>query len=395
MKDLTNLKTFIIDSEDPEEIDDAVSLELAENNVKYIWIHISYPCNLFKYESAEDKKASDNCSSLYLIDKYIPMLSKDVIEAANLKQNKLSETISACIELKEDGSIKEYEIVEAIIKPNYEITYEDTDEILDLEPNEEFELIVLNSLLKKSNNYRKSKGALMFETPYSKISFENKKVSIERIYKNEAHKLITEAMVLMGYVISDFLKNRNIPAPYRSQKINCDANNILERNSNSLIKYSILKQYIGKSYISIIPGKHETLGLDSYVQATSPLRRYLDLIVQRQLYLIFNNQKTLTEDIINLIIQKEKSKQIGINNIIKENKLFYLRKFFNTNNDSLHKIIFIRWLNHKNNIALVYFPELYLETLINLYISIDTYPNKIYKVKYNKNENSKLLEFIN
>ena len=395
MKDLTNLKTFIIDSEDPEEIDDAVSLELAENNVKYIWIHISYPCKLFKYESYEDNKASDNCSSLYLIDKYIPMLSKDVIEAANLKQNKLSETISACIELKEDGSIKEYEIVEAIIKPNYEITYEDTDEILDLEPNEEFELIVLNSLLKKSNNYRKSKGALMFETPYSKISFENKKVSIEKIYKTEAHKLITEAMVLMGYVISDFLKNRNIPAPYRSQKINCDANNILERNSNSLIKYSILKQYIGKSYISIIPGKHETLGLDSYVQATSPLRRYLDLIVQRQLYLIFNNQKTLTEDIINLIIQKEKSKQIGINNIIKENKLFYLRKFFNTNNDSLHKIIFIRWLNHKNNIALVYFPELYLETLINLYISIDTYPNKIYKVKYNKNENSKLLEFIN
>ena len=395
MKDLTNLKTFIIDSEDPEEIDDAVSLELAENNVKYIWIHISYPCKLFKYESSEDNKASDNCSSLYLIDKYIPMLSKDVIEAANLKQNKLSETISACIELKEDGSIKEYEIVEAIIKPNYEITYEDTDEILDLEPNEEFELIILNRLLKKSSNYRKSKGALMFETPYSKISFENKKVSIEKIYKTEAHKLITEAMVLMGYVISDFLKNRNIPAPYRSQKINCDANNILERNSNSLIKYSILKQYIGKSYISIIPGKHETLGLDSYVQATSPLRRYLDLIVQRQLYLIFNNQKTLTEDIINLIIQKEKSKQIGNNNIIKENKLFYLRKFFNTNNDSLHKIIFIRWLNHKNNIALVYFPELYLETLINLYISIDTYPNKIYKVKYNKNENSKLLEFIN
>ena len=395
MKDLTNLKTFIIDSEDPEEIDDAVSLELAENNVKYIWIHISYPCKLFKYESSEDNKASDNCSSLYLIDKYIPMLSKDVIEAANLKQNKLSETISACIELKEDGSIKEYEIVEAIIKPNYEITYEDTDEILDLEPNEEFELIVLNSLLKKSNNYRKSKGALMFETPYSKISFENKKVSIEKIYKTEAHKLITEAMVLMGYVISDFLKNRNIPAPYRSQKINCDANNILERNSNSLIKYSILKQYIGKSYISIIPGKHETLGLDSYVQATSPLRRYLDLIVQRQLYLIFNNQKTLTEDVINLIIQKEKSKQIGNNNIIKENKLFYLRKFFNTNNDSLHKIIFIRWLNYKSNIALVYFPELYLETLINLYISIDTYTNKIYKVKYNKNENSKLLEFIN
>ena len=62
--------------------------------------------------------------------------------------------------------------------------------------------------------------------------------------------------------------------------------------------------------------------------------------------------------------------------------------------NSLHKIIFIRWVNHKKNIALVFFQELYLETLIILYISIDIYPNKLYKVKYNKNENTNLLEFI-
>ncbi len=395
MKDLTNLKTFIIDSSNPEEIDDAISLELYKNDVKYIWVHISYPCRIFNYESIEDKKARHNCTSLYLIDKFIPMLSKEIIEKANLKQNKLSETISACIQLEDNGSIKGYELTEAIIKPNYEITYEDANEILDLEPKEEYELIVLNNLLKKSFNYRKLKGALMFDVPYSKISCKNEKVFIEKVYKTEAHQLVSEAMILMGFVISDFLKNRNIVAPHRSQKINCDANDILERNSNSLIKYSVLKQYIGKSYISIKPGKHETLGLDSYIQATSPLRRYLDLIVQRQLYLFFNNKKTLGEDTINLIIENIKLKQIEINHIIKENKLFYLRKYFNINNKYLHKIIFIRWVNYKKNIALVFFPELYLETLINLYISIDTYTNKIYKVKYSHNEDSNLLEFIN
>ena len=116
MKDLTNLKTFIIDSENPNEIDDAVSLEIGENNVKYIWVHISYPCKLFEYDSDEDIKARGNCSSIYLIDKYIPMLSKEIIDKANLKQNKLSETISACIEINENGSIKGYELTEAIIK---------------------------------------------------------------------------------------------------------------------------------------------------------------------------------------------------------------------------------------------------------------------------------------
>ena len=395
MKDLTNLKTFIIDSDNPEEIDDAVSLELGVNNRNFIWIHISYPCKLFNHDSDEDKKARNNCSSLYLIDKYIPMLSNQVIEIANLKQNKSSETISARVELNENGSIKEYEITEAIIKPNYQITYEETNEIIDLEPKEEHELIVLNNLLKKSFDYRKSKGALIFDSPNTKITEDNNLISIEKVYKTDAHQLISEAMILMGFVISDYLKNKNIPAPYRSQKLNCNPYEILERNSNSLIKYSILKQYIGKSYISLKPGRHETLGLETYIQATSPLRRYLDLIVQRQLYLTFNNQNPLSEDSINLIIENIKLKQNELNNIIKENKLRYLRLFFNNDINKLHKIIFIRWVNLKKNIALVYFPDLNLETLINLYISIDTYTNKIYKVKYNLNDNSNLLEFIN
>ncbi len=395
MRDLTDLKTFIIDSENPEEIDDAVSLEFGENNRNFIWVHISYPCKIFNYGSDEDKKARNNCSSVYLIDKHIPMLSNSIIEKANLKQNKLSETISARIELNENGSIKEYELTEAIIKPNYQITYEETSEIIDLEPNEEYELIVLNNLLKKSTNYRKSKGALIFDSPYSKIISEDNVISIEKIYKTDAHQLVSEAMILMGFVISDFLNNCKIPAPFRLQKINCKPNEILQKNSNSLIKYSILKQYIGKSYISIKPGKHETLGLETYVQATSPLRRYLDLIVQRQLYLKFNNQDVLSEDCINLIIENIKLKQLELNNIIKENRLKYLKIYFNNNNNKFHKLIFIRWVNFKKNIALVYFPELYLETLISLYISIDTYTNKLYKVKYSLNENSNLLEFIN
>ena len=395
MKDLTDLKTFIIDSENPHEVDDAISIELGQNNRNYIWIHISNPCRLFKYESDEDKKARNNCSSLYLVDKYIPMLSEEIIEIANLKQNKVSATISACIELDDKGSIKNYEITEALIKPNYEITYEDTNEILDLEPKEEYELILLNNLLKKSFNHRKSKGALSFDIPYSKILFKDNNISIEKVFKTEAHQLVSEAMILMGCVISDYLNNRNIPVPFRVQKINCDAKDILERNSNSLIKYSILKQYIGKSYLSLKANRHETLALNSYVQATSPLRRYLDLIVQRQLYLSLNNKKTLSEDLINQTIEDMKLKQHELNNIIKENRLLFLRRFFDLNNNKYHRIIFIRWVNNKKNIALVYFPDLYLETLINLYISIDTYINKAYKVKYNKNENSNLLEFIN
>ena len=394
MKDLTNLKTFIIDSKNPIEIDDAISLEI-DNNIKNIWIHVSYPSKLFKYNSEIDRIAKKRSSSLYLIDKCISMLPENIIEQSNLKKNKLSETLSACIELNEDGSIKRYKILETLIKPNYELTYEDTNEILELEPKEEYELILLNKLLKKSFNYRKKKGAITFNNTYSKILYKNKSIELETVEITQAHKLVSEAMILMGNVTSNYLINNKIPAPYRSQKINCDYKNILERNLNSPVKYIILKQFIGKSTISIRHDIHETLGLNSYVQSTSPLRRYLDLIVQRQIQLSINKKETLSEEIIIKEIELSNMKNKENNNIIKENKMFFLKLYFNNKNNNLYRIIFIRWINNKKNIALVFFTDYNLEILIKLYISVDTFPNKIYKIKYNHNQNSNLLEFIN
>ena len=93
MRDLTNLKTFIIDSKDPKEVDDAFSLELIEGNKKKLWIHISNPCKLFLTDSQIDNDARSKSSSLYLIDQYVPMLPLEIIEKANLKQNKLSDTM--------------------------------------------------------------------------------------------------------------------------------------------------------------------------------------------------------------------------------------------------------------------------------------------------------------
>ena len=131
MRDLTNLKTFIIDSEEPKEVDDAFSLELIEGNLKKLWIHISNPCKLFLLDSEIDIYARSRNSSLYLINQYVPMLPNKIIEKANLKQNKLSDTISASIIFNENGSINRYEILEAKIKPKYQLTYEDAEEIIE------------------------------------------------------------------------------------------------------------------------------------------------------------------------------------------------------------------------------------------------------------------------
>ena len=393
MKDLTNLKTYIIDSDDPHEVDDAVSLEIKEGNKKNLWIHISNPCKLFLHDSNVDLDARKRNSSLYLVDQYVPMLPKDILEKANLAQNKISETISAAIEFNDDGSINNYEIIEAIIKPKYQLTYEDANEILELEPKEEIELIEIKNLLEKSISYRKKQGGIIFESPNSKIKLNKNKIILIKLEKTISQIMVAEAMILMGYVTSLFIKKYNLAAAFRIQKINCKPSELLNRYKDSEIKYIILKQYMGRSYITTKPGKHESLGLEMYVQCTSPLRRYLDLIIQRQVYNKINNYEFLSFNSISEIIDYSKNRQVENNNILKNDKLKHLSLFFMNENKPFYKIIFVKWINHKRNIALVYFEEYSLEILITLFVSIEIYSNKVYKVKYSINDNN-LLEFI-
>ena len=393
MRDLTNLKTFIIDSNDPKEVDDAFSFELIEGNIKKLWIHISNPCKLFLTDSEIDIEARRKSSSLYLINQYIPMLPTEIINEANLNQNKISDTISASIIFNEDGSINKYEIVEAKIKPKYQLIYEDAEEIIELAPKEEIEIIEIKNLILKSIKYRETQGAIIFDTPGYKINIINDKVEINNVEKSISQQVVSELMILMGYVTSLYLFDNNIATPYRTHKINCNAKEILERYKDSEIKYSILKQYMGRSYITTKANKHESLGLSKYTQCTSPLRRYLDLIVQRQVFNNINNFELLNQNKINEIIEFTKAKQSENNNIYKNDKLNYLNIFFANDNKTSHKIIFIKWINNKKSIALVYFPEYSLELLIVLFISIETYTNKTYKVKYNISQNN-LLEFI-
>jgi len=334
LKDLTNLKTYIIDSDDPHEVDDAISFQIKEGNIKILWIHISNPCKLFLHDSNVDLDARRRNSSLYLIDQYVPMLPEDILEKANLAQNKVSETISASIEFNDDGSINKYEITEAIIKPKYQLTYEDANEILEIEPKEEIELIEIKKLLEKSITFRKKQGAIIFESPNSIIKLYKDKVVLNKIEKTISQIIVAESMILMGYVTSLFINKYNLAAPFRVQKLNCNPSEILNRYNDSQIKYIILKQYMGRSYITTKPGIHESLGLRMYVLCTSPLRRYLDLIIQRQVYNKIKNYESLSINSVSKIIDYSKNRQSENNNIFKDDKFKYLTLFFNNEKKS-------------------------------------------------------------
>ena len=106
------------------------------------------------------------------------------------------------------------------------------------------------------------------------------------------------------------------------------------------------------------------------------MRRYLDLIIQRQVYNKINNYELLSINSVSNIIEYSKNRLTENNNIIKNDKFKYLTLFFKNQKKAFYKIIFVKWINHKKNIALVYFPDYSLEIIITLFVSIEINSNK-------------------
>ena len=92
-----------------------------------------------------------------------------------------------------------------IIKPKYQLTYEDANEILEIEPKEEIELIEIKNLLEKSITFRKKQGAIIFESPNSKIKLYKDKIILTKLEKTISQIIVAESMILMGYVTSLFI----------------------------------------------------------------------------------------------------------------------------------------------------------------------------------------------
>ena len=158
---------------------------------KKLWIHISNPCKLFLIDSEIDIEARRKGSSLYLIDRNTFQCYRLKLLKRHLNQNKLSDTISASIIFNDNGSINKYEIVEAKIRPKYQLTYEDADEIIDLEPKEELEIVEIKKLLIKSLNYRKTQGAITFDMPSYKITINKGNVEINNIHKGISQTIVS------------------------------------------------------------------------------------------------------------------------------------------------------------------------------------------------------------
>ncbi len=394
VKDLTHLKTYTIDDSKTVEIDDAISLEQVSGQNK-LWIHIASPASYIEYQSGIDEQARKLVSTVYLSSNTYYMLPEALINNVfSLSDKEKRESLSLGIILNEDGSISSTEIVQSLIQVDYRLDFTEADELIDYAPKEEIDLSLISTILESRKSWRKNLGSIEILESYGKIVVEDKIPNIKIIDPTLSRQLISEAMILYGDIISNFTKLNKIPVPYRvqerSDKVSKDNNQI---SDNKILYNFLLKKTMGKTYYSINPMQHDSLALTSYLHATSPIRRYADLLVHYQLNRFLNNKVLISKDDVQQIIHEINNQ--GRQNIMRfrEDQKYWLGKWFENNTFNEYSVILLNWINRYKNICLLYFVDYNFSTISNLYSKLNINIGDNFNVKNTNHDNNDMNYF--
>lgn len=315
--DLRKLECFTIDPSTAKDFDDALSLKKDPKGHYHLGVHIADVSHYVKIDSSIDKEAKKRCNSTYFPGYCLPMLPPNLSEnLCSLKEKVNRLTVSVLMEFDKDGNLLEYEIVRTTIRSARRFTYQDAKKIIDgVSRNKHSQTLLLMvqlcNLLKKK---RYERGCIEFTLPETRISVDAQGApqGVELIEYDISHQLVEEFMIKANEVIATHLTKQGKRSTYRIHE---------EPKEESLKDFSIIagaygfylsenpsakelqdlfddakqspfRQHLATSYIrsmklasySQINIGHYGLSLDHYCHFTSPIRRYADLTIHRQLF---------------------------------------------------------------------------------------------------------------
>ncbi len=323
-RDFRKILTFTIDPFDAKDFDDAISFRKLENYNYEIGIHIADVTHFLKENTKMDEEAIYRETSVYLVDRTIPMLPEVLSnDLCSLIEGGDRLVMSAVFEMNENAEIKNEWYGRGIIHSDKRFTYEEVQEILENGGLYEKELQKLNKIAKSLEEEKEKNGALIIETEEVKFKLDEKGVPIDVFVKErkDAHKMIEELMLLANRKISKFIydeekKNNqpNIsiyrvhdkPDPDKMHELDLFIRSIGEKvrfidglipsiELNKLLKklkkekreeeIDLLSIHISRSMQKAIYSTenvgHYGLAFPFYSHFTSPIRRYPDIILHR------------------------------------------------------------------------------------------------------------------
>ncbi len=333
--DFRDITTFTIDPEDAKDFDDALSFRKLDNGNYEIGVHIADVTHYIRPNSELEKEAYFRATSVYLVDRTIPMLPEKLSNGlCSLRPNEDKLTFAAVFEMDDKAKIKKEWFGRTIIHSNRRFTYEEAQQGLETQSGDfAEELIILNSLAKKLRKERFGKGAVNFETTEVKFKLDptGKPLAVIPKIRKDAHKLIEEFMLLANKQVATFVYNykkgkdkntfvyriHDFPDPEKvkdfsvfarkfGHNMNVDEQSI-SQSLNKLMEeiegkpeQNILEQLairtMAKAKYSTDTKGHFGLAFDHYSHFTSPIRRYPDMMVHRLLQHYLDEGKPVSKN---------------------------------------------------------------------------------------------------
>jgi exoribonuclease-2 len=266
-RDLSALTAFAIDDEDNQDPDDAVSLD-----GERIWVHVADVAALVSPDSAMDLEARDRGANLYLPDRVVPMLPQAITDQLGLGLQARSPALSIGFELNDEAVPAAVEIQPSWLSVE-RISYTAAEKRLQ-EP-------LFAALLEKSQRYRarrKAAGSASIELPEVKLKVVDGDVEIHPLPRLSSREMVTDLMLMAGEAVAGYCLAHEIPIPFATQAPPDEST-----TPEDLAGMYAYRRFFKPTQIKTQPEPHAGLGLANYTRATSPLRRYSDLLIHQQL----------------------------------------------------------------------------------------------------------------
>jgi len=284
-EDFSSWITWSIDDEETVEIDDAFSFTFRGDEVVLL-IHVADLTPFVEPGDPLDTEGRSRISSVYLPQTTVRMLPERLsCNLGSLQEDELRPVLSLEVVLDSEGELKEWRFVRAQTKVHRRWSYDEVDQLLESAESDQKESEDFRRLLAVADRLasrRLERGGLRIRRPELKILVRGESIEVKVLDPNSpARRLVSEWMILTNHLAAAYARASGLPLIFRSQPAPGEPIQVPE--SYDPVRLQGVFNVLERSRLGLSAESHWGLGLDAYTQITSPLRRYCDMVVQRQI----------------------------------------------------------------------------------------------------------------
>lgn len=339
LEDFSSDKPITVDSVLTRDIDDAISISPMGEDL-LVGIHITDASHFVDYDSPLDQEIRKRAVSIYLPEETIPMIPPILSEdAASLQAGVSRPAISVIVKLGDDYCLKSFRIVQSTITVHERLSYADADERI---VNPQSREHALYQVAKALRSRRVSSGAIIFKDPELSVRvLEDRTIEVSlRDRESPAQIMVSELMILANSLFANFLTERGAPAIFRSQAPPIEHFELGEEY-DPVVSYRC-KRFLSRGDLGIRPAPHSTMAVDAYTTATSPLRRYSDLVVQRQIKGVLGLAPTLDAPQLDRILGEISYRLERATNMERERQRYFLLRYIEQHRNEPLKVVVLQ-----------------------------------------------------